>query len=166
MKKAVYMKQSVLQFLYLLFFKPCKLDEMVLIDGGILNPIPINRVKRKKDDLLIAVDVNSPISFGKHDPEKNSSLEEENGLNYFTFIMKKGFQFLPKAIDEELNYFSLLSQSGNLMVQQISAMTIEMYQPDILIKIPMNSYEPFLFYKSEEIIKAGELAMHKALFDF
>jgi predicted acylesterase/phospholipase RssA len=52
------------------------------------------------------------------------------------------------------------------MIQQISAMTIEMYQPDILIRIPMNSYGPFHFYKSEEIIKSGELATQKALFDF
>jgi len=52
------------------------------------------------------------------------------------------------------------------MIQQISAMTIEIYQPDILISIPMNSYGIFDFYKSEEIIKLGELSTQKALLDF
>ena len=39
------------------FYKPVQRDGMVLIDGGVLNPIPLNRVKRQKNDILIGVDV-------------------------------------------------------------------------------------------------------------
>lgn len=147
-------------------FKPYMFDGKVLIDGGVLNPIPINRAKRCNNDLLIAVDVNSPILSEKQVADKNLSTEEEVELNYFSFLMKKGFQFLPKLPAKQLNYYSLLSQTASLMIQQISAMSIEMYQPDILIKIPMNSYGPFHFYKSEEIITAGELATRSALLEF
>lgn len=147
-------------------FKPYMFDGKVLIDGGVLNPIPINRVKRSNNDLLIAVDVNSPILSEKQVADKKLSTEEEVELNYFSFLMKKGFQFLPKLPAKQLNYYSLLSQTASLMIQQISAMSIGMYQPDILIKIPMNSYGPFHFYKSEEIITAGELATRSALLEF
>ena len=147
-------------------FKPYMFDGKVLIDGGVLNPIPINRAKRSNNDLLIAVDVNSPILSEKQVADKKLSTEEEVELNYFSFLMKKGFQFLPKLPAKQLNYYSLLSQTASLMIQQISAMSIEMYQPDILIKIPMNSYGPFHFYKSEEIITAGELATRSALLEF
>jgi NTE family protein len=41
-------------------FKPCKQNGMLMIDGGVINPLPINRVKRRKNDLLIAVDVSGP----------------------------------------------------------------------------------------------------------
>jgi NTE family protein len=87
-------------------------------------------------------------------------------LNLFSFLRKKGFPLLPKVKDKPLNYYSLLSQSSGLMIQQISALTIEIHQPDILINIPMNSYGPFHFYKSVEIIKAGEIATRKALLNF
>ena len=40
-------------------------DGMVLIDGGILNPLPLNQVHRTEGDILIAVDVNAPIDCGK-----------------------------------------------------------------------------------------------------
>lgn len=146
-------------------FKPCMVEGMVLIDGGVLNPLPINRVKRNNNDLLIAVDVNSPVLFEKHVAVKKTSTKEIE-LNYFTFLMNKGFRFLPKFTGTQLNYYTLLSQTASLMIQQISALTIEMHKPDILIKIPMNSYGPFHFYKSEEIIKAGELATRKALEEF
>ena len=38
---------------------------MILIDGGILNPLPLNQVHRTEGDILIAVDVNAPIDCGK-----------------------------------------------------------------------------------------------------
>ena len=34
-----------------------------IVDGGVLNPIPLNRVKRNEGDILIAVDVNAAIPF-------------------------------------------------------------------------------------------------------
>lgn len=147
-------------------FKPCMQNGMVLIDGGVVNPLPINRVKRMKDDIVIAVDVSSPIASEKHVPGKRSLAKEDDELSYFSFLMKRGFQFLPKVAENQLNYYTLLSQSGSLMIQQISAMTIEMYPPDILIQIPINSYGPFHFYKAEEIIQAGVLATRKALVEF
>ena len=144
-------------------FKPYKLDGMILIDGGVVNPLPINRVKRRKDDIIIAVDVSAPYSTINESSEELSLKPENSELSYFSFLMKKGFMFLPKVIDNQLNYYTLLSQCGSLMLQQISAMTMEMYPPDILIQIPINSYGPYHFYKSEEIIEAGAIATRKAL---
>jgi NTE family protein len=144
-------------------FTPYKTDGMVLIDGGILNPIPINRVRISKNDLLIAVDVNSSVQIEIQDAVKKLSTQDENELNYYSFIRKKVFNFLPKIKSDQYNYYTLLSKTGSLMMQQISAMTIEMNQPDILIKIPINSFGPFLFYKSDEIIKSGVIATQKAI---
>lgn len=147
-------------------FKPCNLDGMLLIDGGVVNPLPINRVKRRKNDLLIVVDVSGPASSTEDSPEVESLINGNNELSYFSFLLKKGFRFLPKITGDQLNYYTLLSQSGSMMVQQISAMSIEMHQPDILIQIPINSYGPFHFYKSEQILEAGKLATQLALNEF
>ena len=48
-----------------MLFRPLRKDGMVLIDGGILNPLPLNQVHRTEGDILIAVDVNAPINCGK-----------------------------------------------------------------------------------------------------
>jgi len=147
-------------------FTPCKLNGMVLIDGGVLNPIPINRVKRRKDDLLIAVDVSSPILFEEQAIIKNSLKQIEEELNYFATFKRKVYDFLPENKEDQFNYYTLMSKSASLMIQQITAMTIEMYKPDILIKIPKSSYGTFHFYKSDEIIKSGELSTRKALLEY
>jgi len=147
-------------------FKPYKVDGMVLIDGGILNPIPVNRVKRSENDLLIAVDVNSSLFSETQVASQKASKWDKNELSYFTFIKKNLFRFLPNTQSDQFNYFTLLSQSASLMIQRISEMSLETYHPDIVISIPKNSYGPFQFYKSEEIIKIGEKAATKALMDY
>lgn len=38
-------------------FRPMRYNGMVLIDGGTVNPLPLNRVQRQPGDLLAAVDV-------------------------------------------------------------------------------------------------------------
>ena len=39
------------------FYEPVRSNDMVLIDGGIINPLPLNRVKRQPEDILVGVDV-------------------------------------------------------------------------------------------------------------
>lgn len=40
-----------------LFFEPVQLDNHLLIDGGILNPLPLNIIERQPDDILVAMDI-------------------------------------------------------------------------------------------------------------
>ena len=55
-----------------MLFRPLRKDGMVLIDGGILNPLPLSHVQRTEGDILIAVDVNAPIDTGK---KKKAAME-------------------------------------------------------------------------------------------
>jgi len=44
---------------------PVKKDDSVLVDGGVMNNVPINHVKRTRDDILIVVYVNAVIPVYK-----------------------------------------------------------------------------------------------------
>ncbi|MCS3050428.1 patatin-like phospholipase family protein [Parabacteroides johnsonii] len=56
-----------------LLFYPLRKDGMVLMDGGIMNPIPLKYVKRTKNDMLIAVDVNAQL-----EPVKDVKINPRN----------------------------------------------------------------------------------------
>ncbi len=147
-------------------FIPFMLDEMVLIDGGVLNPLPLNRVRRSKGDLLVAVDLNAHLPVEKSGSAGDGEDHAENESAIISFIRKKGLQFFPKHEDDQLNYYSLLTQSVGMMVEQLTSLTVEMCHPDILISIPKESYGTFDFHKSEEITRAGEVAAKLALDNF
>ena len=53
------------------FYEPVYRDDMILIDGGVTNPIPLNRVVRHEGDILVGVDVSG------HDYETQWEIQQE-----------------------------------------------------------------------------------------
>ena len=50
--------------------RPVEYQDMLLVDGGVTNPLPLNRVDRKDDDILVALNVSAPIDTGKDTPSQ------------------------------------------------------------------------------------------------
>lgn len=115
-------------------FRPVRRDGMVLIDGGRVNPLPLNRVRRTDGDLLVGVDVCAPFAA---DPA-------------------------PRA-GASLNYYKLLTASSQIMQQHIAQLMCRLTPPDLLIELPADSYGMFEFYRAEELIEAGRAATRTAL---
>lgn len=46
-------------------FRPVRTEGRILVDGGLLNPLPLRHAIRTPGDLLVAVDVNAPVDNGK-----------------------------------------------------------------------------------------------------
>ena len=144
-------------------FTPVKSDGMVLVDGGVVNPLPLNRVKRQPGDLLIAIDVNGPSVVRS----KTESLDKPHKNNHelkLLELMRLGqINLLNRPKKEQYTYYQLLTQSARLMLQRITDLTLQLYPPDIVVRIPMNAFGTYHFYKYNEIIAAGEKATLKAL---
>ena len=149
-------------------FTPFEYQGMILVDGGVVNPMPINRVKRSDNDILVVVDVNSNIPF-KHIKKKEEITEEtilakdKRFSKYVDLLTHKFNELLPKHDKDKLGYFNLIAKTTNLMVHQLSSIAIEKGKPDVLINISSESYGIFDFYKTEEIIEFGKAKAKIAL---
>ncbi|NJO87936.1 MAG: hypothetical protein HC831_02475 [Chloroflexia bacterium] len=64
--------------------EPYVIDDVEYVDGGVLNPIPLDIVKRKKGDMLVAVDLNANIPF-----KKNKKLDQEEKKKEQNSILKR-----------------------------------------------------------------------------
>jgi NTE family protein len=144
-------------------FIPFKIDGMQLVDGGVLNPIPINRVKRNHGDLLVAVDVNAQIPFKKEISAKEPEKNNHGYHKYLNMAQSRLNNYIPKNKNDQVGYFNLVNKSISLMTHQISQLTIEKYPPDILINVSREAFETYEFYKAQDIIKEGELAVTRFL---
>ena len=60
-------------------FTPVQAGERLLIDGGVTNPLPLDRVKRTDGDILVAVDVSAPSRAKEHKADVETS-EEGNSI--------------------------------------------------------------------------------------
>ena len=67
-------------------------------------------------------------------------------------------------IVEDDNYYSVLSRTFSLMLRTIANLQLQMYKPDILVKMSFDSYSTITDYaKGEEIAEKGRALMAEAL---
>ena len=132
------------------FYEPVKRDDMILIDGGIINPLPLNRVKRQAGDMLVGVDVSGHDYKAQWDELQRLTAIQKHDKSLKTKILD---MLIPDNI--EFNYYTVLSRASSLMIRQNSILMTQLMNPDILIDIQMNRYGTFDFDKSEKLIAIG-----------
>ena len=132
------------------FYKPVERDGMVLIDGGVLNPIPLNRVKRQKGDILVGVDVNGHDYKSQWEEMRRLTEKQKQDTSLKTKILD---MIIPDDI--EFNYYTVLTRASSLMIRQNSILMTKLMKPDIFVDIQMNRYGIFDFDKSEKLVAIG-----------
>ena len=146
---------------------PVKRDNTLLVDGGVMNSIPIDHVKRTRDDILIVVYVNADIPVYKPPVSKK---EKEKELSIYLKKIKQFQEQLnihhPKSKIEKMGYFDLINRSISLLTHHISKLSLEKSPPDILIEVSQDACGIFDFYKAEEMVEMGRFAAIKSIKDF
>lgn len=147
--------------------KPVSVKDMLLVDGGVLNNLPINHVQRNDNDILVAVNVNADVPVLK---PKLTKKEEESILSSYQKKIKEFYAQLSniniKSKSESMGYFELIGNTIILMTSQISKLTLEKYSTDILINVSRNSSETYDFFKAEELVEIGRYATQKAIEEY
>ena len=143
------------------FYEPVQRDDMILIDGGVINPIPLNRVQRQPGDILVGVDVSGHDY--KAQWEKKQALVERRKRD-----KSLKAQILDKLIPDNIdfNYLTLLSRTSSLMIRQNSILMAQLTHPDMLVDIQMSRYGSFDYHLSEKIIAVGRLKTSLAISKF
>ena len=143
------------------FYEPVKRNDMILIDGGIINPLPLNRVKRQNGDMLVGVDVSGHDYKAQWDELQRLTAIQKSEKSLKTKILD---MLIPDNI--EFNYYTVLSRASSLMIRQNSILMTRLMNPDILIDIQMNRYGTFDFDKSERLIAIGRQKASQAIDKF
>ena len=140
------------------FYEPVQRDDMILIDGGVINPIPLNRVKRNDGDILVGVDVSGHDYKSQWDEMHRLTEWQKNDNSLKAKILDK---LIPDNI--EFNYYTVLTRTSSLMIRQNSILMAKLMKPEMLIDIQMNRYGTFDFDKSEKLIAIGRQKTAQAI---
>ena len=140
-------------------FTPVKYKNTILVDGGILNPIPIEHVSRKNGDILIVVNL-----YG----EKKVDIPNEKNTDkgYLNRLINSLLTLISTGDKSSKGYYSLLSSTTSAMIHTIANMSIEKHKPDMIINIPHDSANTFDFYRAKELIELGESAAKEAITNY
>ncbi|CAN5239250.1 patatin-like phospholipase family protein [soil metagenome] len=156
---------------------PVYTDTQILVDGGVLNPMPIEPVLEYDYDLLIVVNTHADIPYKKsYEPSKQEKKDAEVYEGRLAQFRKKYSKYLtlysstpntdilPRI--ERLGSMSLLSKAVDLMENRIIELSLEKHHPDIVIPVSREVCTMFEFYKAKETIEAGRAAAKETLDNF
>jgi NTE family protein len=131
---------------------------MILVDGGVTNPIPMNRVVRNEGDILIGIDVSGHDYKKQWEIQHKLAEKRKHSKSLSQQILNK---LIPNNL--EFNYYTMLSRVSSLMVRQNSILMTQLMKPDVHVDIRMSSYGVFDYDKSEKLIEIGRHKTQQAL---
>ena len=139
------------------FFTPARLNGVELLDGGILNPVPIAPTFSDSTDIKIAVNLGGPVD--KHIIATN---HQEQQAQAEPDLMDKISHFID-AIQGEgdesgsgtLGMLDIADQSFDAMQGAIARQKLAAYPPDVIIELPRNLCGTLEFDRADEMIEAG-----------
>lgn len=140
-----------------MFFTPVAYGDAVLIDGGVLNPVPIAPTFKDDTDLTIAVNLGAapvkktPLETPAFDPVSNLDIFQDQIKNF----LQKNNLTSTDTPSKKLSMYEVADRAFDTMQSTIARQKIAAYPPDIEIEIPRNTCGTLEFDKAAEMIAYG-----------
>ncbi|WNL46298.1 patatin-like phospholipase family protein [Dyella sp. BiH032] len=158
-------------------FRPQTIDGRRLVDGGLLNPVPVTPLIREHADYLFAISVDGAIEAAKPEIANDHAIEADSRYRrrigeFIGRLMPHGE---PKAAEgktmeppraREPGMLDLLAQSMDLMQANLARLRLAAYAPDLLIQLPRNISMAYEFYRARELIELGRERARLVLADW
>jgi NTE family protein len=144
-------------------FTPVTEGRSQLVDGGVLNPLPLDLIRKEEGDIVVAVNLNANILPSPNTPP----VVNQEKAAYQKMLDAFRSQFLktdPKAEEqvEKFGFFDLMTKSYELTQDRLTDLMIAIHKPDVVVDISRDACGVFEFYRANEIIEEGRRAFRRA----
>jgi NTE family protein len=139
-----------------LFFTPVSYNGNLLIDGGVLNPVPIAPTFNDDTDVTIAVNLGGPpgdlLDVGDDSPSDAASRSLGKRVRRFVKELRSSNS---AGKTSRLGAYDIADQAFDAMQSTIARHKLAAYPPDIVIEISRNACGTFDFDHAAQIIELG-----------
>ena len=144
-----------------LFFTPFNYEGVDLIDGGVLNPVPIAPVFSDNTDFSIAVNLGGSVKESIY-PESLHETETESTSKLDRFLER----FKTKAVEhsqKEWGAYDIVNQALDAMQSTIARQKLAAYPADYFVEIARNACGTLEFHRADEMISLGYETANRSL---
>jgi NTE family protein len=161
-------------------FTPINRDGRWLVDGGLVNPVPVSLCRAMGADFIIAIDLNSdlldetPAPIAKEHTDDIEEVKEKNNdteENSFWMATKKRItssfwgddikKSLDVEKDERPSMIEVISKSVNIMQIRITRSRMAGDPPDVLIQPKLGYMGLMEFHRAKEAIEEGRASVRR-----
>ncbi len=140
-----------------LFFTPFSYKGVDLVDGGVLNPVPIAPTSADETDITIAVNLNGhaespiePVEMSAASQSPSSPFREK--INRFISRLQPS---MPSGGSRDWGPYDIAIQGFEAMQSTIARMKLATYPPEVVIDIPRSACKMLEFDRASELIALG-----------
>jgi len=150
-------------------FPPVRYEGRWLVDGGLVNPVPVTACRALGADVVIAVNLNSDIVGKRMDRTVETSAPEEEGLLQYLKQQAKEYSssLFSSAKEEEISpgLLSVVSSSINIFQDRITRSRLAGDPADIMISPRLRDVGLLEFGKAAEAMQTGEACVQRVIPD-
>lgn len=146
-------------------FTPFEHEQRLLLDGGLVNPVPVSLARALGADVVIAVDLNADL-VGRHDSaaDRNAGSEAEPEPTVLERIHARIASAFGSAKDSDApSLLDVLSASINIMQVRITRSRLAGEPADVLISPRLSHLALMDFHRAPEAIEEGGRAAGDAI---
>jgi NTE family protein len=147
-----------------LFFTPVPYKGVYLIDGGVLNPVPIAPTFNDDTELTIAVNLGGPPSDSRMlKKESNPTSDESDSLRERLGRFIRDLTLSDESdTTSRVGAYDIADEAFDAMQATIARQKLAAYPPDLTIEVPRNICGTFDFDQAAEIIEFGRQKLRAA----
>ena len=157
-------------------FTPVKKDGIILVDGGLVNPVPVSVVRKMGADFVIAIDLNHDIvskkGIGKTPIPNSTASTLDASIDQSHIKRSKVLEAINRRFEKSAlpalrqirqwrskdplpNVFEVLMNSINIVETQITSAKLKTDPPDLLIRPNLGHLKMLEFHRAHEAIAEG-----------
>ncbi len=145
-------------------FTPVVSEDKFLVDGGVLEPVPVEAARHLGADFIVAVDLLASSRFERTDPEAQVILEEEllRSTIEDNSLVKKINSIL-KGRSREPGIIDIIQRTSVVTQKSLTAYRLKEHLPEFVIRPSLSHVGILDFHRGSSTIKIGEQAAKEAL---
>jgi NTE family protein len=146
-------------------FRPHVIEGRLLVDGALLNPVPVTPLIRDPADYMIAISIDGPAENTVPEELRAPEKPRPRGISRLLgkLLPGNGDAKSEPPKPSEPGALELLTQSMDLMQANLSRLRLAAYQPDLLVQMARNVSSVYEFYRARELIELGRERTRAAL---
>jgi len=150
-------------------FTPARREEGLLVDGALVNPVPVSLCRAMGADIVIAVDLNSDLIGRRFKPDEAPEAGEAAAPGALASVLSKlplglgGARGGAPETPDMPSIFDVLSMSLNIMQVRITRSRLAGEPADVLIRPRLADFALMDYHRASIAIDEGERAARRAL---
>jgi len=147
-------------------FAPVVYEDRMLVDGALVNPVPVSLARAMGADVVIAVDLSSDLLGRRLREEPEPELPESDISEWRRRFQKNLSALIPSSSDNEPELPSMLEVVANsidIMQVRISRSRMAGDPPEVIVTPRLAHFGLLDFHRTREAIKEGERSVEAVL---